>query len=71
MEHRQEISREIVGGCCSQSAIYIGINKKLIADISNQVKTPYAIVSANASNCFDWVVHLILALVCMYFGPLE
>ena len=71
MEHRQEIPREIVGSRCSQSVIHIAVNKKLIADISNQVKTLYAIVSADASNCFDQVAHPISALSCMYFGLKE
>ena len=35
IEDRNKIPREIVGGCYSQSAIHIAVNKKLIADISN------------------------------------
>ena len=67
MEHRDEILKEIVGSCWSQSAIHIAVNKKLIADISNQTKISHAIVLADTSNCFDCVAYLILALTCKYF----
>ena len=47
------------------------VNKKLITNISNQSKIPYAIILADASNYFDRVTHLILALSCMHFGLKE
>ena len=71
MEDRNKIPREIVGSHRSQSAIHITVNKKLIADISNQSETPYAIVSSDASNYFDRVAHQILALSCIHFGLKE
>ena len=68
MELNNKIPREIVKGRRSQSAIYIIINKKLMVDISNQLKKPHAIVSVNALNCFDRVAHPISAMLCSYFG---
>ena len=35
LEHYHEIPREIIGGCRSQSAIHVTINKKLLTDIAN------------------------------------
>ena len=68
MKQMQEIPREIVGGCHSQLVIHIIINKKLIADISNQSKTPHTIVSADASNYFDHIAHPITSMACHRFG---
>ena len=53
MKQRDEILKEIVGERRSQSAIYIAINKRLVADILNQTKQLYAIISADALNYFD------------------
>ena len=71
MEDRNEIPREIVGSRHSKLIIYITVNKKLMADISNQSKTPHAIVSADTSNCFNRVAYLISALSCMHFSLKE
>ena len=68
MELNNEIYREIVGGRRSQSSIYIAINKKLMADISNQLKKLYTIVGADASNFFDRVTYPILAISCSHFS---
>ena len=46
----------------------MAINKKLLVDIANQSRLPYATVSADVSNCFDRVAHPILALSCSHFG---
>jgi len=45
------------GGECSQSAIYVVVNKKLMIDLSNQIKAPYAIISTDVSNYFDRVLY--------------
>ena len=68
IEKKSEIPREIIGRRKSQSAIQIAINKKLLADIANQSRLPYAIVSVDISNYFDRVAHLISALSYSHFG---
>ena len=68
MEYKNEIPREIVEGCRSQSAIHIVINKKIMADIANQSKLSHIIISADTSNCFDRVAYSISAMTCYYFG---
>ena len=37
-------------------------------NIANQMKAPYAVISVNASNYFDRVVHSISTMTCKYFG---
>ena len=68
IEVRDSISHQIVGGCRSQLAIHVAINKKLIADIANQSKTLHAIISIDASNYFNSIAHSISSLIYHHFG---
>ena len=40
----------------------------LLVDIANQSKTPYVIISTDASNCFDRVMYSVLDITYIYFG---
>ena len=42
--------------------------KRLLADISRQLKIPLAIISADAANCYDRVAHAFASLVFQAFG---
>ena len=42
-----------------------------MVDILNQTKIPHMIVLANASNYFDYVAHLVLALTCKHFRLID
>ena len=53
LEVQNSILRELIGERCRQSIIYVAINKKLLVNISNQIKRPHTTISANTSNCFD------------------
>ena len=53
LEKNDLIPAEILGGRRSQSTIHVALNKKLIADITNQIKTPTIVISADATNCYD------------------
>ena len=53
LEKNNLIPAEILGGRWSQSAIHVALNKKLIADIANQIKTPIIVISADTTNCYD------------------
>ena len=68
IEVRDSILYEIVEDYRSQSAIYIVINKKLIADIANQSKTLHAIISIDASNYFNSIAYSISSLIYHHFG---
>ena len=63
IEVRDSILHEIVGGCRSQLAIHIAINKKLIANIANQSKTSHTIISADASNFYGYIAHSLASLM--------
>mgnify|MGYP000871379644 CR=1 FL=1 len=39
------------------------LDKTLMADLARQSRTPMAIASVDASNCYDWVNHVIMSLV--------
>ena len=65
---KQLIPKEIIKDRRGQSAIYITINKKLMADTANQTKLLYAIISANTLNYFDRVAHPFASLTYLHFG---
>ena len=64
LEAKDMIPREIIGGRRGISAIYIALNKKLLVDIVNQNKLLSIITSANVSNYFGRVVHLMVGIIC-------
>ena len=67
LEKRNLMLREIIRGRRNQSTLHIALNKKLIVDISNQSKILYAIASANTFNYFNYIMHLIIGLICQFF----
>ena len=68
LERTNSIPYEIIGGRRGQSLIHIVLNKKLVSDIANQSKKPTVVVSADASNCYDQIMHPIASLTCQHFG---
>ena len=46
------------------------INKKLLADIANQIKLLHVTNSVDVSNYFDRVTYLFVGMVFQYFGLL-
>ena len=64
IEERKEIPIEIIGSRRKQSAHHITLEKKLISDISNQIKLPTITISADATNCFDRMAHHFSAITC-------
>ena len=51
------ISAEVIRGRRGQSSTYIALNKKIIADISNQTKKPSVVISADTTNCYNRIAH--------------
>ena len=49
---------------CQDGALF----KRLLADISRQLKIPLGIISADAANCYDRVAHAFASLVFQAFG---
>ena len=68
LEHRNEIPHEIIGGRRGQLAYYIALNKILISDNRNIRKKPTIIISTDAANWFDRMVHYFALLVYYHFG---
>ena len=57
---------EVIGNRRRQSSIHIALNKKLVADISNQTKKPTVVISTNTANCYDRIDHLFTSMSCKY-----
>ena len=57
LEREDLIPSEIMGGRRSQSTLHVALNKKLIADIDNQVKSSSIVISADATNYYNRVAH--------------
>ena len=68
IKERKEIPIEIIGNRRKQSAHHIILEKKLISNISNQIKLPIIMISANTTNCFDRMAHPFAAITCRHFG---
>ncbi len=45
-----------------------GLAKKLFYEIACQARTPAAIASIDASNCYDWIAHAMASLIFQSFG---
>ena len=68
LEQHNFIPMEIVSGRKDQATIHVAINKKLISDIFNQVKTPSAVIITDANNCCHRVSHPFASLTAQHFG---
>jgi hypothetical protein len=45
-----------------------GLAKTLFYNITCQMRTPAAIASVDASNCYDWISHAMASLIFQSFG---
>jgi hypothetical protein len=45
-----------------------GLAKTLFYDIARQTRSPAAIASVDASNCYDWIAHAMASLIFQSFG---
>ena len=57
LENKKEIPYKIIYRRRDQSLLHIALNKKLVADCSNQIKYPTVVVSVDASNYYDHIVY--------------
>ncbi len=48
-----------------------GLAKTLFYDIARQTRTPAAIASVDASNCYDWIAHAMASLIFQSFGVIS
>ena len=63
LEDKESIPREIIISRRGKSAIHIALNKKLLADIFNQSKLLYIMISMGASNYFDRVAYPVTRMI--------
>ena len=68
LEQKSVIPCEIIDRRQTQSAIYLVLNKKLLADISNVQKRLMVIICEDTINCYNRVLHLFVSLYTQYFG---
>ena len=68
LESLKAIPRKLVRGHRSQSSIHAVPRKKLSIDITNQIKKTTTIISTDATNYYDHIVHPISSMSCQYFG---
>ena len=48
--------------------MHVAFNKKVISDMSNQVKSPSVVISTDSTNCYDYVAHPFVILTSHHFG---
>ena len=51
------ISYEVIGGRRGKFSQHSNLNKKLVYDIWNKTRRHIVVVSAYATNCYDWKSH--------------
>jgi len=68
LEKQRKIPIEIIRGWHKQLAYHITLDKKLILDISNQMKIPTITISTDAKNYFNRMAHPFAALTYRYSG---
>lgn len=67
-----EIPKECYGSVPAHEAIEVGINRRLLLDISRQRRAPLAIASVDAHTCYDRISHTVASICCQRWGvPLE
>ena len=67
-ESLQLLPREHLGGRKGKKSIEGAITKRLLMDNAKLTTTPIAIISTDAANCYDRIVHKYVALVCKKWG---
>ena len=67
LESYNSITYKVIRERRAQSSIHIALNKKLVYDISNQMKKPSVVVSTDAANCYDRIAHPIASQAYQHF----
>ena len=68
LEKHSMIPDAIIGARREKSAIHSGLYRQFLLDIANMRCKPSAIISADATNCFDRISHPFASLACQHFG---
>ena len=62
------LPREHIGGRKSRKATDGALTKRLIIDNSRLLQKPLAIISTDATNCYDRMLHKFIAMICIKWG---
>ena len=62
------LPKEHLGGRKGQKSIDGAITKRLILDNARLTQKPMIIISTDAANCYDRMVHKYIALMCIKWG---
>jgi hypothetical protein len=63
-ERKQQIPKEIYGSRNGHSATELGLNRRLVTDLSRQRRWPMAISSVDAHTCYDRIAHAVASICC-------
>ncbi len=66
--HKYKLILEEIFSKQNRTADNGGLAKTLFYDITRQMRSPAAITSMDASNCYDWIVHAMASLIFQSFG---
>ena len=53
LEQDKAVLTEVIGRRRGKSSMHITLNKKIVADISNQIKKPTIVISADTTNYYN------------------
>ena len=72
VELRAYDSEELEGSKKRRKAIDVALNRKLVGDITRELRHPGTITGVDTSSCYDRIVHLIVILImrheCLFFA---
>ena len=68
VEDHDDIPFECYGSCQDHEAIDIALNRRLIGDIFQQQRMPGAIALVDLLDCYDRIVHSIMAIGVARWG---
>ena len=67
-ESSQILPREHIGGRKGRKATDGALTKKLAIDNARLLRKPLAIISTDAANCYDRMLHKFISLICIKWG---
>ena len=67
-ESCRAIPYEVIGCRRGKYSQHIALNKKLVCDIGNKTTRPIVVISADTTNFYDRIVHLVASITNQQFG---
>ena len=67
-EANEVLPREHIGGRKGRKATDGALTKKLVMDNARLLQKPVAVISTDAANCYDRMLHKFIAMICIKWG---